>query len=170
MENKQNAGTAQQSANPENSQSSEPESRPKTATNNQDGDQSVKKAATDAIGQVKEKASSILDEQKTTLTTGLSGVADSLRQVGETLREAEDQNKITLATARYGESLADKIEDISGYLEQATLKDLTRDAERFARQQPALFVGGAFLIGILAARFLKTSAPAKRSYRRSSGK
>lgn len=170
MENKQNTGTAAQAANSENSQNKAADSSTKTSANNQEAVDAVKNAANNAIGQVKEKATGLLDEQKATLTTGLSGVADSIRQVGENLRDADDQNKITLTTAQYGESLADKIEDLSGYLEQATLKDLTRDAEKFARQQPALFIGGAFLVGILAARFLKTSAPKPRSNRRPSEK
>lgn len=171
MENKQNTGTAAQTANSANSQNNDTDnSRPKTAANNQEAVESVKNAANSAIGQVKEKATGLLDEQKATLTTGLSGVADSIRQVGENLRDADDQNKITRTTAQYGESLAGKIEDLSGYLEQATLRDLTRDAEKFARQQPALFIGGAFLVGILAARFLKTSAPNAGSNRRSNEK
>jgi hypothetical protein len=32
------------------------------------------------------------------------------------------------------------------------------DAQRLARRQPALFVGGAFAVGLLGARFLKSSA------------
>lgn len=118
-----------------------------------------KPVSTDTVKQVKEKATSIIDEQKTNVATGLSNVADSIRQVGENLRNSEDDNKIADVTARYGQNLAEKIESFSDYVDQATIKNLTRDVEKFARQQPALFIGGAFLVGLLATRFLKTSAP-----------
>jgi hypothetical protein len=35
---------------------------------------------------------------------------------------------------------------------------LVGDVENFARRQPALFIGGALALGILAARFLKSSS------------
>lgn len=167
METKQNTGTARQA---DNSQNNETINRQQSTVNNQKSDQSIKETANNAVGQVKEKASGLLDEQKATLTTGLSNVANSIRQVGENLRDSDDKNKIALTTAQYGESLADKIEGLSGYIEQATLKDITRDAKSFARRQPALFVGGAFLVGVMAARFLKSSSPNQTSKSRSTGK
>jgi len=41
------------------------------------------------------------------------------------------------------------------------------DAERLAHRQPALFVGGAFALGLLAARFLKSSKPRPSTGRQS---
>jgi hypothetical protein len=35
---------------------------------------------------------------------------------------------------------------------------MVRNVEDFARRQPALFIGGAFMLGLLGARFLKSSA------------
>ncbi len=113
----------------------------------------------DTVGQIKEKAAGMVDEQKSNVAAGLTNVADSIRQVGKNLRETDDQNNIARVTARYGETLAEKIESFSDYIEQVRIKDLTRDVEGFARRQPALFIGGAFLVGLLATRFLKTSAP-----------
>lgn len=113
----------------------------------------------DTVGQIKEKAVGMVDEQKSNVAAGLTNVADSIRQVGKNLRKTDDQNNIARVTARYGETLAEKIESFSGYIEQVRIKDLTRDVEGFARRQPALFIGGAFLVGLLATRFLKTSAP-----------
>lgn len=139
-------------------------------TNNRQTDgQSIKETANNAVGQAKEKAVGLLDEQKNKATTGLNNVADSIRKVGENLRDSDEQNVIAETTARYGDSLAKQIESLSGYLEDAKLIDLKRDIEGFARRQPALFVSGAFLVGILAARFLKTSAPSSNSTRRFSG-
>lgn len=171
MENNQNTKTA---TSPENEKSAqinvnkeEKKANTQNSTNSQGGEQSIaetaKETANIAVGQAKEKAVGLLDDQKSKAATGLSSVADSIRKVGDNLRDAGEQNAITQTTVRYGENLAERIESLSGYLEDATLKDLSRDIERFARRQPALFVSGAFLVGVLAARFLKTSAPRQNS-------
>jgi hypothetical protein len=38
--------------------------------------------------------------------------------------------------------------------------ELIGDVEQFARRSPALFLGGAFALGVLAARFVKSSSAA----------
>lgn len=129
--------------------------------------QKIKQTGEAILGQVKDKASGVIDEQKTNLTTGLSSVADSIRKVGENLRETEDENKIGQMTAQYGDQLAKGIEKVNNYFENADLREIARDVETFARRQPALFIGGAFVLGLLAARFLKTSAPNGNGSRRS---
>lgn len=127
--------------------------------NNQTGGQTIKQTGTEILGQVKERANGVLDEQKTNITSGLASVADSLRQVGDNLRSADEQNAVGKFTAQYGDEIARRIEDISDYIENADLKDIARDVERLARRQPALFIGGAFALGLLTARFLKSSSP-----------
>lgn len=133
------------------------------ANANQTDTQSIKDTGKEVLGQVKdqvkERAATVIDEQKTNLTSGLTTVADTLRKVGEGLREPQNDNRIGQITAQYGEQLAGGIEKITNYFENADLQDIARDTQRFARQQPALFIGGAFVLGFLAARFLKTSAP-----------
>lgn len=144
-----------------------------TTTGGQDSDtsttDSVKSAARGIIDQAKdtagqaygaatEKAATKIEEQKATLATGLTSVADSLKQVGGSLREADDESGITELTAKYGESLANQIEQISKYFERKDVREMMRDVESFARRNPAVFIGGAFTLGLLAARFLKSSS------------
>jgi len=43
---------------------------------------------------------------------------------------------------------------------------LMRDVEHFAHKNPAVFLGGAFALGILAARFLKSGNPNQALMRR----
>jgi hypothetical protein len=93
----------------------------------------------------------------------LTSVADSLKQVGGSLREADDETGITELTAKYGESLANQIEQISNYFERKDVREMMRDVESFARRNPALFIGGAFTLGLLAARFLKSSSQQQSS-------
>jgi len=112
-----------------------------------------------AYGVATKRATEVLDEQKGTLAGGLTSVADSIKQVGENLSSTDEQNKITETAAKYTNSLAEQIENISGYFERKEVKEMVRDVESFARKYPAYFIGGAFVVGLLAARFLKSSNP-----------
>ena len=125
------------------------------------------KVATQAYGQVKDKAASVIDEQKTNIATSLTSVADGIRQVGENLGK-DDQNQVAAFAGKYGENLAGQVEKFSNYINQKEIKDLARDVEQFARRNPALFIGGALALGILAARFLKSSSSSNQNTRRRS--
>jgi len=117
--------------------------------------------AKQSAGQVTEKATDKLDEKKTVVTQGLTGVADSIRQFGESLRETGggEENPITQFTGKYGDTLANKVEQVSDYFDSKNVREIVRDVESFASRNPAIFIGGAFALGILAARFLKSSSP-----------
>ena len=130
--------------------------------------ESVGAVAGDALGQAKDKAGSVLDEQKTNLASGITGVADSIRQVGENLGGSGDNNQIAALASKYGETLAGQVEKFSSYIDDKEIKELVRDVEQFAKRNPLLFVGGAFALGILAARFLKSSGGQNQTSRRRS--
>ena len=148
-----NANTA--SANLSNAKDSAAETVKDTAKDVLD---KAKDSAGQVYGLATEKAASKIEEQKTNLAGGLSGVADSIRQVGKNLRDGDEQNVITDLTAKYGETIAGQIEKVSGYFDKKELKDIVRDVEHFARKQPAIFIGAAFAAGLLAARFLKSGS------------
>jgi uncharacterized protein YjbJ (UPF0337 family) len=118
--------------------------------------------AQQAVGQVADQArqqvSSRLASQKDRAAESLTSVAQALRQTGQQLREQDQQ-----AVTGYIDSLASRVEGVSSYLEHNDLGQLVDDVERFARRQPALFLGGAFALGLLGARFFKSSRPATRS-------
>ena len=117
----------------------------------------AKSTAGQAYGVATQKAAEVLDEKKAGLTDGLSSVADSIRQVGETLRENEDQTPIVGKAAEYGDTLAKQIEKVSGYFEHNDVRTMVRDVEKYARRNPAVFIGAALAVGFLAARFLKST-------------
>lgn len=124
----------------------------------------VYKQAKESTGKVADKiydtatktASSKIDEQKSNLAAGLAGVADSIRQIGDSFGDEKQPYGIAKLTANYGNTLADKVEQTSKYLDGRDLGELMNDVERFAHRNPALFLGGAFALGIVAARFLKS--------------
>ncbi|MGI8812746.1 MAG: hypothetical protein ACR2IH_09520 [Pyrinomonadaceae bacterium] len=115
----------------------------------------AKQTAGQAYDAVSEKAVTKLDEQKASLTDGLSTVADTIRQAGENLTGAGTDNSLTDAAARYTNTAAKKIEDAAQYFEQNDVRAMMRDVEGFARRNPAVFLGAAFAAGVLIARFFK---------------
>lgn len=133
------------------------------------GSTSVTEQAKQATGQVaeqvkettgqvadlaREQVSTRLSGQKDRAAEGLTSVADALRQTGQQLR-GQDQQMVT----DYIDSAAQQVERISNYLRQNDLGRLVDDIEGLARRQPGLFLGGAFALGLLGARFLKSSRP-----------
>lgn len=114
----------------------------------------VKDSAGQMASQAREQVAARLAGQKDRAAEGLSSVAHVLRQSGQQLRE-QDQPNITA----YFDQAATQVDRFSSYLQQRDLGQLLDDGERFARHQPALFLGGAFVLGLLGARFLKSSRP-----------
>lgn len=127
----------------------------------------AKEAAGNAVEQAKDKAGSVLDEQKTNLASGVASVADSIRQVGENLGGSGENNQIAALAGKYGDNLAQQVERFSSYINEREIRELVTDVEKFARRNPIVFVGGAFVLGVFAARFLKSSGGRKRTANRS---
>jgi ElaB/YqjD/DUF883 family membrane-anchored ribosome-binding protein len=117
----------------------------------------AKNTAGEAYDKVAEKATSTIEERKAGVTGGLRSVAGSVRQVGQNLNQASDRTPIVDHTARYADKAAAKLEQVAGYFENRDLRAITRDVENYARRNPAVFIGTAFAVGFLAARFLKSS-------------
>lgn len=107
-------------------------------------------------GQVAERAQQAATSQATArkdqAVDTLGAVAEALRQVGRQLRD-QDQGAI----AGYGDQAAERVDRVAGYLRERDVRDIVGEVEGFARRQPALFLSGAFTLGLVAARFLKSS-------------
>jgi hypothetical protein len=125
-------------------------------------------AASQAFGQVQQKAGSTITEGKQTLAQGLTSFADGIRQLGDNLRNQGQQNQVVSTAANYVEPLAHQLENVAHYLERQDLRGLSRDLQGFARRNPTLFVGSAFALGLIAARFLKSSPRQELMVRNSS--
>jgi hypothetical protein len=120
----------------------------------------AKTAAGDVYETVADKAASTIDEQKAGLTGKLSDVAETVRRLSGTLHDAEADDPVSEYAAKYTDTAAQKIDSVARYFDNADLKAIARDLESYARRNPAVFLGSAFAIGIMAARFLKSSPPA----------
>jgi ElaB/YqjD/DUF883 family membrane-anchored ribosome-binding protein len=107
---------------------------------------------------VRETATAQLSNQKERATSSIGSVAQAVRQSAQPLRDNRQD-----VIAQYVEKAADQLDRFSTRLRDRDVSDIVDDVQRFARQRPALFVGAAFAAGILAARFLKSSADSGRS-------
>lgn len=108
----------------------------------------------DLADQARSQAGSQLASQKDRVADTLGGVAQRLRQTGHQMQDQDD-----LGLTRYVDRAASQVESFSNYLRQNDIGGLVDDVERFARREPAIFFGGAFLLGLLGARFMKSTRP-----------
>jgi hypothetical protein len=97
-------------------------------------------------------AESQLSKQKKTASGTLDHVAEAIRMTGDHLRDS-GQDRV----AHYAQQASDKVKRLSESIRDAEPRDVLRRVENVARREPALFLGGAFLLGLIGARFLKSS-------------
>ena len=60
--------------------------------------------------------------------------------------------------ASYVDLAGDQMRRLADHIRERGVADMLDDVHDFARRRPALFIGGAFLVGLGVARFLKSSA------------
>lgn len=83
--------------------------------------------------------------------SGAATMADSIRRVS--LDMETDQPQL----ADFASTAADQAEALATYLRQTDMRQMIGNVENFARRQPLLFVGGAFLLGMATSRFIKAA-------------
>jgi hypothetical protein len=113
----------------------------------------AKRGMEDQAKRVAEQARSVAERGKQKVVERAQDVSAALRHASEGLR-SDDQAEL----AGYTTSVADKLEQLTSALKDRDLASVITDVTRFAKRQPALFLGGAFSAGLLAARFLKSSS------------
>lgn len=104
------------------------------------------------MDKVRNGAASQLGVQKDRVTEGVSSVAQAVRQSTQQLRDNQHET-----IAQYVEQTVDRVERFAERMKEKDANELVRDAQQFARRNPAVFVAAAFGVGIVAARFLKSS-------------
>jgi hypothetical protein len=113
--------------------------------------------AKNSLQQARDRASSSLVESKGQIAGQFGAMADALKRTTEHLR-SEDQQRIAGLT----ESLARQLEQVAAYLWNKDARAMKADVENLARRQPAIVLGGALVLGLIGARFLKSSQREKR--------
>lgn len=123
----------------------------------------VKHKAGEVLEQAQQKAAPVLDEAqqkaKSKLEQGKEQAADHLGRVSQALHKSgeELQQGDQKVAGEYTAQAADKLEQLSSHLRDSSVSQLVGEVEDFARREPTLFLSGAFVLGALGARFLKSS-------------
>lgn len=110
--------------------------------------------AKNSFRQARDSASSSLSQSRQQAAERIGGLAGAMRSTSDHLRSENQPGAANLT-----ESLADQVERLSSYLRDHDLRGFRTDLENLARQRPAVVIGAALGLGILAARFFKSSAP-----------
>ena len=110
-------------------------------------------------GKATDRARQFADTQKGKLAGGLDDAALAARKVVESLHERDDHG-----VAQYAESIAGGLETARDYLHNADVSEMLDGAKRFTRRHPEWVVGGLFVAGLAAARFLKADRPGQSGF------
>jgi hypothetical protein len=124
----------------------------------------VKAKADEVATKVKEQAGQTADkavdqvktmavDRKDQAADRLGGISQALYAASENLWQQDE------TVARYAQQAAEQVDRFTGYLHDKSVNDIIADVEDFSQRRPELFLGAAFLLGVAAARFLKSSRP-----------
>ncbi len=105
------------------------------------------------LGGIQQRVTSRVDEQKNRAADGLGGIADVIRSAEQRAAQRERDAGVV---CRHGRAIRCGASPIN--IRERGVADMMDDVDAFARRRPALFIGGAFLVGLGIARFLKSSA------------
>ena len=111
--------------------------------------------ATQTAGHLAERAAGLgleqADHGRHLAADGIETVARSIRRLSTEI--AQDQPAIASAAT----SVADQAERTAQFLNETDAREMISKVEDAARRQPLLFLGGAFVLGVATARFLKAA-------------
>jgi hypothetical protein len=126
--------------------------------------------AGESVGQIAGRAADIglqrADQGMNQAAHTISRLAGGMRRVSTDL---EGEQPAVAGAAR---TAADQAERLAAYMERTDAREMVHAVEDAARRQPLLFLGGAFALGLVAARILKAgggSTDDRKAYRGSNG-
>ena len=111
--------------------------------------------ATESAGHLASRAADLglqqADRGREQAANGIEHVAESIRRI------TADMETEQPAIANAAETAADQAEKVATYLREHDAREILGNVENFARRQPLLFLGGAFVLGMAASRFIKAA-------------
>ena len=115
----------------------------------------ARQAATEAQQKITEQLRTRAESTKSQAADTLTSVANALSQSGRQLK-ADNPN----VPSQYIERAGDQLRRAAENIRNTNVDELVRRTESMARRQPALFLGGAFVLGVVAARLIKSGQSA----------
>jgi hypothetical protein len=115
----------------------------------------AKSAVTHVAGDVADRALGKVNEQ---FESQSEKAVETMTNVATAIRETGAKLKGVGPLADVAGQAADGVDKVAQFFEGKQVGDVFRDVERFARREPAIFIGAAFAVGLIGGRFLKSSA------------
>ncbi len=113
--------------------------------------------ATESAGHIAGRAADLgiqqADRGRELAAEGLDKVASTVRRLSTDMQIDQPQIANVAMTA------ADKADEVARYLRDTDARQIISNVEDTARRQPLIFIGGAFLLGLAAARLMKAGSP-----------
>jgi ElaB/YqjD/DUF883 family membrane-anchored ribosome-binding protein len=116
----------------------------------------VKDGTADIVEKAGESARSAASTGRDYAAEGLAGLASAARQIAGRLGDSPTDGGNARA-AEYARKAADSIDKFSARLREKEVDEIAEDARSAVRNNPAIAVGAAAVIGFALARFLKGS-------------
>ena len=121
--------------------------------------QQVKQQAGQLASQFREKGAALFDQQKVRAADLIGDCVAATRRAAQKLHDENDHN-----LAGYADAFAEGLDSTGRYLREQDSRKLIDDAADLARRRPEWVLGGAFVVGLAVARFLKASRPEGAAY------
>jgi len=115
--------------------------------------QTIKHEGRRLVDEVKDSAESVARQQTGAAAAFLEDVATAIHKGADALKD-----KGRTDAASFVDWTADEVESLAGELSSRAPADILGEVENFARRQPALVAGAAFLVGFGLLRFMKSSS------------
>lgn len=104
-----------------------------------------------AAPRLRDRVASAAEAQKDRAADGLGSVADVTKDVGQELRP---HNELIASMVN---AASDHLRRVADGLRDRDFRDVMNSLSGFARRRPGLFLGGAFMLGLVAARLVKST-------------
>lgn len=114
--------------------------------------QEGRRMAGEMMDQARDQIKSSVVTQKDRAAETIGSVTEALRTMADTMNQ-QQHGMIGQCTS----SAAELMDGVNGYLRERDVDEIVHDVEGYARRNPAVFLGTAFALGFMAARFLKSS-------------
>ncbi|MBJ7602335.1 MAG: hypothetical protein JF888_03955 [Candidatus Dormibacteraeota bacterium] len=106
-----------------------------------------------ASGSAREKMREQVNTRSTQAGHQVDSIGQAMRKAGEHLSGQGYE-----LPAKAADQLAQRVEQLGGYLRESDADRILGDLENYARQQPLIVATAGLAVGVAAARFLKTSS------------
>lgn len=125
--------------------------QPRSSSVGHQSDEPGVSSANGLLDGIQDRIGASAAQQKDRAAEGLGGVAQAFHLAGDELRATNE------TVASYVDMAGNSLRRMADHVRDHGVSEMMGDLQQFARRRPGLFIGGAFLVGVGLARFLKSS-------------